>query len=207
MSTRRAPWILSLLVVPALLAGCTSATPSPSVTITHTQTVTTAPTDPTPIAAGPTSVRDGTCPLADQQTLADDIGMRLARTVVLSSAGATVGCSFYALQDSPLATSERLPGPDQPAIQVTTARYASALDAHNAMVLGSRAPNTNAQQARIATGLIGVAYQSAFYPADHGKDWTVAFTKGATMVLVQTVVTDPALTAISAATTIAAGIR
>lgn len=194
---------VSVMVVAVLLAGCTSerAHPGTTRTDTRTATVTTIPTGG-PIAAGPTTTAAGTCTLLPKQAAANDLGMRLAKEQVLTSGGKQIGCEFFAIQDSPLHTSERLPGPDQPVLRITSARYASAVEAHNAMVLLAEA-GTNPQQVRIASGNIGLAFQTDFYPKDNGTDWACAFSIGTTLALVYTVATSTSLNAIEIARAVA----
>jgi hypothetical protein len=117
--------------------------------------------------------------------------MRLARTEVLVGRGRIVGCRFYAVQGSALHSSERLPGPHQPVIAITSTRFRSELAARGALVRLARG-GRNAQRAS-AAGAAGICYQQRFYPPDRGRDWACAFADGATVVLVRTVVTSPAL--------------
>ena len=195
------------LAAVALLASCTSgggSPPSPSVrteTVTHTRSATGEAT--APISTGPTRATTAAkCPLLPTQQAADHVGMRLARVTVLRSGGRVVGCRFYALQDSPLSESEHLPGPKQPVIEITTVRYPSELAAHNAFVrLAER--GSNVQTASIVGQAPGACFQTDFYAQDDGKDWACAFSKGDTMVLVRTVVTSPALSAILVARAVA----
>jgi hypothetical protein len=157
-----------------------------------------------PVSTGPTSAAQASsCPLLDQQSAADKVGMRLERITVLKSGGAVVGCRFYALQNSPLAVSEHLPGPNQPAIQITSARYADKTSAHNAFIALAEKTGTNLQQATIATGNVGLCFQTAFYPKDKGADWACTYSVGVTLVLVKTVVTQPAFNAIQIAKAVA----
>jgi hypothetical protein len=123
--------------------------------------------------------------------------MRLARTEILVNAGRTTGCRFYALQTSPLHSSERLPGPDQPVIEVTSSRFRSANAARAALVRLAR-EGTDVQRAQ-AAGAAGVCFQQAFYPPDRGRDWSCAFAQASAVVLIRTVVTSPALTVIQLA--------
>jgi hypothetical protein len=123
--------------------------------------------------------------------------MRLARSQVLLSGGRPTGCRFYALQHSSLHASERLPGPDQPVVAVTSARYRS-VDAARAALLRLARAGRNPQRAE-AAGAQGACYQTDFYPPDHGRDWACAFARGASVVLVRTVVTSPALNVIDVA--------
>ena len=117
--------------------------------------------------------------------------MRLAKITVLRSGGKLVGCRFYALQNSPLHDSEHLPGPHQPAVQITTTTYASPNAAHNAFVLDARR-GRNPQQAQIGR-TTAVCYQIPFYEHDHGRDWACSFNLGVKKVTIKTVVTSAAL--------------
>jgi hypothetical protein len=192
--------------VAVLAAACTTdgGGPAPSTrtrTVTATSTTSAAPSGP--IGTAPTrSVPARSCPLLDTRQAADHVGMRLARVTVLRSGGRVVGCRFYALQDSPLSQSEHLPGPHQPVIEITTYRYPSELAAHNAFVRLAE-KGTNPQTASIVGQAPGVCFQTDFYAKDAGKDWACAFSKGDTMVLVRTVVTSPALSAILVARAVA----
>jgi hypothetical protein len=96
-----------------------------------------------------------------------------------------VGCRFYALQNSALHDSEHLPGPKQPAVEITTQRYASATAAHNAFVLLAQ-HGTNPQQVDLGR-VVGVCFQNDFYAKDHGADWACAVNSGRTELVVRTV--------------------
>jgi hypothetical protein len=184
--------LVPFVVIALVSGGCTrSAT---QIVIDKT-TVVTSTVDQRPVSAGPTTaVAAARCPLLDRQVAAFRIGMRLDRITVLRSGGAVVGCRMYALQGSPLSASEHLPPANQPAIEIRLTHYRSALAAHNAIVLSARA-GANPQQARIA-GTTGVCYQTRFYAKDRGQDWACAYAVGTTLVVVRTVVVDPAFTAI-----------
>lgn len=200
----RRVWLILAACALTPLAGCTS-TPrqpptTPDVTVTHTQTATrTVAPDPHPIVAGPTSSAAArSCPLMAKQTAADNVGMRLARITVLRSGGTVIGCNFFALQGSPLATSEHLPGPKQPVISIVTSRYGTALAAHNAMVLLARA-GTSGSQVQLHGGTVGVVYRTNFDPHDHGRDWVCAFARGTALTVIKTVVTDTSVNAVALA--------
>ncbi len=191
-----------------LSAACTSSGGDPARTVTSTRTVvgTTTSTPaigPTaPVSTGPTTAaRVAACPLLPEQKAADRVGMRLERITVLRSRGKVVGCRFYALQGSPLHNSEHLPGPDQPAIEIETTRYYSAIAAHNAFVLDARR-GTNPQQTRIGR-TVGVCFQISLYKPDHGRDWACSFSLGTTKVSVRTVVVSPALNVVQVARAVA----
>jgi hypothetical protein len=199
----------AVLAAPAvLLVACTSSgpgDPAPS-TVTHTVTGTvtrTASIGPTaPVSVAPTTASvAASCPLLPTQQAADRVGMRLAKITVLHSDGELVGCRFYALQNSPLHNSEHLPGPNQPAIQITTTRYASPDAAHNAFVLEARR-GRSPQQAQIGD-TTGVCYQIPFYKHDRGQDWACSFNLGAKKVTIKTVVVTPALNVIEVSRVVA----
>jgi hypothetical protein len=207
MRRRRAAVVLAGLVC-SVATGCTSGSADPgTATTTTTRTVTnTRPAAPSgPLATGPTSAAAASsCPFLSKQSAADKVGMRLARITVLTSGGKPIGCRFYALQGSPLSQSEHLPGPKQPAVEILSTRYSSPLAAHNALVRLAQQQGTNLQQASIVGQAPGACFQTAFYPHDRGKDWACAFSKGTIMVVVRTVVTTPALSAILVSRAIAA---
>jgi hypothetical protein len=182
-------------VAAAVSAGCATGT-APERVVTRTQTLTASPATG-PVPAGETTVRATPCPLLKTSVAADAVGMRLARSEVLVNRGRVTGCRFYALQRSPLHTSERLPGPDQPVLAVTSGRYRSA-DAARAELVTLAHAGRNPQRADVE-GAPGACYQDDFSPADGGRDWACAFAVGTTVVLVRTVVTSPALTVVQVA--------
>jgi hypothetical protein len=198
----------ALMASAAALAGCTSSgSPAPT-TSTEFQTITQtrpAPTPKTsgPVSTGPTTAADvSSCPLLDKQSAADTVGMRLERVAVLKADGKLVGCRFYALQGSPLAVSEHLPGPNQPAIEITATRYPDATSVRAAFIALAE-KGRNVQRATISDGNVGLCFQTDFYAMDHGADWACAYGDGPTLVLVKTVVTSPALNAIEIAKAVA----
>jgi hypothetical protein len=199
----------------ALLGACTSSgdaskTPSPSVqtkTIVHTKTPSSGPT--APVSTGPTTAAVASkCPLLAQSAAVHRGGMRLDKITVLRSGGKVVGCRFYGLQHptaecgASCLAGEHLPPATQPAIEITTARYPSMVAAHNAfVVLGEK--GRNVQQDTIVGEGPGLCFQTDFYPKDKGRDWACAFNVGAKLVVVRTVVTSPALSAIQVARAVA----
>lgn len=193
----------ALAVLPAACTpGAGRPTPTATRTVVGTSTSTAAIRGTTPLPTGPTAAaRAAACPLLPEQQAADRVGMRLERITVLHSGGKVVGCRFYALQNSPLHDSEHLPGPNQPAIEIETSRYASPVAAHNAFVLEARR-GRNPQQATIGH-TVGVCFQIPFYRHDRGRDWACAFNLGSTKVSVRTVVVSPALNVIEVARVVA----
>jgi hypothetical protein len=183
--------VLGILSVAGLLAACTAGSgggPSPASSgpaaasgSTGARGIATAPID-----SGPTRAAAArSCPFATEGLVRDTMGMRLGRLTVLRSGGHVVGCRFYALQGSPLHDSEHLPGPNQPVVEITTRRYAAPFAAHDAFVLLAR-KGSNAVQADLGR-TVGVCFQAAFYPNDHGTDWACAASVGRTELVVRTV--------------------
>ncbi len=211
--------VVAVLTALTVLSACTfrsggksSAAPSTAV---QTQIVTTTPSQSPirivpPIKTGPTTAATAsTCPLLDEASATKRGGMRLGKITVLRSGGRVVGCRFYGLQhpnascDASCLQKERLPGPNQPAIEIETYRYPSAKDAHNGFVRMSEQQGTNLQQDKIVGQAVGLCFQTHFYANDNGTDWACAFSKGTTVAVVRTVVTSPALTAILVARAVA----
>jgi hypothetical protein len=194
-------WAVSALTVTLALAACTggssTATPTQTTTITEanapassasstpassgpaTKPPSVTPTGPTGTA--PTTSAAAACPLIPEAQAADLLGQRLARVATQTAGGRTVGCQFFDVQGTALAASEHLSGPNQPALQISSAGYATAVMAHNAMVLTAE-KGANAH----ASGT-GIAYRTTFDPVDGAnRDWAFAFTVGTTLVVVLT---------------------
>ena len=200
---------LLLLAVAAVLSGCTSAASNPAPGSSRPATSGAPTPSPSPtvtaaIATGPTAAaRAADCPFAGTGAVMKIMGMRLSHVTVLRSGGRTVGCRFYAIDTGPLAKTENLPPPDQPAVEITTQRFASATIAHNASVRTAER-GTNVQQ--IAFGAAtGLCFQTAFYGRDHGADYACTINSGSTQLLVRTVDTTGTLDT-SAVTTAALGV-
>jgi hypothetical protein len=188
----------------ALTAATTSAcvkskTSDVYVTDTTTRIVSqsAAPTGPVDTRAV-TASDAASCPLLTSGDAAEIGGMRLARVQVLKRGTSVAGCRFYAIQGSYLAESEHLPGPNQPVIDFTSSRYATELDAHNALAeISTRGSDQN--QYPIAKGVVGVAYRTRFDPQDGNRDWAVGFNKGKTLVVLRTARSDSSYTAVQLA--------
>lgn len=188
MTTR----VLAVLLAAWALAACTSSGPVGTRASQGTSgSTSTGRPDTGPIATGPTRAATApSCPFVGQAFVRDTMGMRLGRIAVLRSGGRTVGCRFYALQNSPLHASEHLPGPKQPVVEIVTARYASAVAAHNAFV---RRAAQGRQPTRTDLGrTVGLCFQTPFYPKDHGTDWACAVSVGRVEVLARSVDTTGA---------------
>jgi hypothetical protein len=170
-----------------MLAACTSSrtvqSPGTTKTVTHTVSASAAAT--APVKTGPTHSADRSrCPILSQPAAAADIGERLARISVQTSGGRVVGCRFFDSQGA-YSHSENLSGPHQPAIEISTYRFANAPAARNAMVLTSRA-GANADTDPISSTIVGIAFQATFDPTD-GKnaDWAYTFAKGTTLIVIK----------------------
>ncbi len=151
-----------------------------------TQSVTPTPTATAPVSTGPTTAVAATsCPYATETFIHNTIGMRLGRVTRLKSGGKVVGCRIYALQTGVLHAREHLPGPDQPAVEITTQQYPNALAAHNAFVRRSQA-GTDPQPVPFGS-VTGVCFQNDFDPQDKGTDYACTVNKATTVVLVRTV--------------------
>jgi hypothetical protein len=156
---------------------------------------------PTPLSAGPTTVTQvESCPFATNAVVRDTMGMRLGKVTLLKSGGKVIGCRFYALQSGPLHTSERLPGPNQPVVEITTQRYSNAFNAYNAFVLRAQT-GTNLQRVTLGAAT-GVCFQNDFYPKDKGADWACTVNKRAKVALVRTVDTTGTFSTAALLTTV-----
>ncbi|MBE7190788.1 hypothetical protein, partial [Jatrophihabitans endophyticus] len=141
----------------------------------------------TPVATGPTrSARAAACPLVAQGFVHRTLGERLGRITVQRAGDRVVGCRFFALQHGPLHRSERLPGPHQPVLEITTTRWPTATDAYNAFVRRSEL-GTNATRAALGGSHAGVCFQNDFYPPDHGQDYACTTSKATVELLVRSV--------------------
>lgn len=182
-----------LSVTGLMLTACSSGAPRSRTADTTVSTqVLSVPTNRSstgPLDTRPTKALDaGSCPILVTQTAADAVGMRLDRVQVLRQGSKTIGCRFYALQGSPLSTSEHLPGPNQPVVEIASAVYATATAAHNALARLAVA-GTDAEQRMVSTAVVGVVFRTRFDPADGAQDWAIGFTKASTLVVIKTAVT------------------
>ena len=196
---------LVLVLTSALVAGCTSGggpTGDRTVITTTTLSASRPPNAPAgPIDDGPTTTADAACPLLDTPSAAEDVGVRMGRVVVLRRGGRPVGCRFYADQDPAFKTSEHLPGPNQPVLQIVSTRYGGGTAGHNAMVRLAEA-GTNAHQDSLGSGVEAISFQVRFDPADGNQDWAYTFRKGVTVVVIKTAQRDTSFDARAVATAI-----
>jgi len=188
--TRRR-WLV-VLALPAVLAGCTSAslrvrdttvvqtvtstvhTPRPQTTPTYTPAPETTVAGLRPGAAPAPGERDATCPYITTQSAAETEGNRIYRTTIITNTH-PVGCRFYFWCCDFHATMDIVPR-----------AFASALEAYNAMVRTGDAGSDAIGVKALVPGVSAVLYQTKFYGPDGATDWACTFAKGATMVTVHT---------------------
>lgn len=209
----RTPVAAAVGAAAVLLAACTGASggePTPSdttITSVVTQTRTVAPTYVPPPArtvpplAGdlkpPQGEKVGACPYiastpADnpQTNIADLDGSHVYRTTVVTTLH-PIGCRFYFW------------GPFYAIVDIVPRTFATAAEAHNAMVLTAEKTGSQAQARTILPGLDGVVFRTKFYGPDGDQDWACAFAKGKVMVVVHTDRKDLAFNAVGIAKAIA----
>lgn len=209
----RAP-ILGVVAAAAsgvLLAGCTAASPPPAAqrTRTSTQVITQAPTFvPAPartVRPQPPGSRlprgevERRCPYIaatpdenPKVNVADIEGDHVYRTTVLTDLR-PVGCRFYFYAP-----------PYEAIADIVPRRLATALDAHNAMVLTATKTGTDATgKPGIAKGVDAVLFRTRFFGPDGRRDWACAFAKGRLLVIVHTQRADTSLSALLLAEAVA----
>jgi hypothetical protein len=189
-------WTL-LLVATALVACAPSGAPSPT-TSTHTRTVTETrsptgdafrPPHPATVAPLPPGTRprrgerDGRCPYiraglnvdaGGGVNLADLEGDRVYRSTVLTRYR-PVGCRFYFYAP-----------PYEAIAEIRPYRFATALEAHNAMVRTAETGRELIAERNFVRGASGVCFRTRFFGPDGRRDWAFVFANGATMVIVFT---------------------
>ena len=198
---------LLAVALTASVAACTKSTPvsAPTSTVVHTQTTTVSPGPSGPISTGPVTEKQvAACPFLGIDNAKSFAGIRLDRITELSQDNAVVGCRFYPLEhpnsdcDATCLANEKLPPGNVAGIELLASKYASPDAAHNGYIRIAEA-GTNVQQDTIAPGNIALCYQTTVWSKDDGHDWACAFAKGSTVVVIRTVVTDPALNVVEIA--------
>jgi hypothetical protein len=196
-----------------LLAACTSSgTDNPTVDTTSTHTATKPPAQITykpkpaktvaPLPPGQAPAKgevEKACPYIASTpeqnpnvNVADIEGDHVYRTTVLTGMK-PVGCHFYFYA-----------GPYEAVADITTQRFGTALDAHNAMVLtGQAGQQVQGKKDGISAGIDAVIYKTKFYGPDGNGDWACAFAKGKIMVIVHTQQTNVSVNALYLAQAIA----
>ncbi len=188
--------------VALLLTACSSgggrADPASTHTIVRTETAPAPSTSFTPAPASsvaalggrtvaPKGERFERCPyiragLDSEPTTGPNVaaieGDRVGRVAVLTQYQ-PAGCRFYFSYSYGNTRHEAVAD-----IQPRT--FATALDAHNALVLTARAGTDPISQPNFAPGVDGIAYRTKFFGPDGARDWAFAFAKGKVLVVVHT---------------------
>jgi hypothetical protein len=200
MTRRMAAAVGVIGVVAAGLAGCGSSTsPSSNGPSTRTIVETAHPTQPSANAFRPapaSTVRplppgrkprkgehEAKCPYIksglDQDSgkgvnLADLEGDRVYRTTRLTDLH-PVGCRFYFYS-----------GPFEAVADIRPRTFATAADAHNAMVLTAKAGQSLIVERAFVPGVDGICFRTKYFGPDGRKDWAFVFAKGKVLVGVYT---------------------
>ena len=204
-----------LVAAVLLVAGCSSSgSPAPSTTtqtVVSTRTATATPPTfkPEPVATVRPLVpgakpRPGEhekhCPYLrtglDQDAgggvnLADLEGDRIYRTTVLTKYH-PVGCRFYFYAP-----------PYEAVADIRPQTFATAKDAHDAMILTARTGRTLITAKNFVPGLVGISFQTRYFGPDKRRDWAFVFAKGKVMVAVYTQRSDTSRNALYIAQAIA----
>jgi hypothetical protein len=195
-----------MVALTVALSGCTSAgsrthtiTSTVDTTVTRTATHTSTPptaftpkpaTTVTPLPPGQAPGRgevERACPyiLSSQEqgpsSMADLEGDRVYRTTVLTGLK-PVGCRFYFWS-----------GPYEAIAEIAPQTFATAQQAHDAMVLTARAGTQATGYPNLLPGIDAISYRTKFFGADCARDWACAFAKGNVLVIVRTQRTDTSL--------------
>jgi hypothetical protein len=185
------------VIIATALAGCTkkptTVVSTTDSTVTSTVTATRTPSSkpftpppattvaPLPPGAAPAKGEvEKRCPYIasspDQDpnvNIADIEGDHVYRTTVLTSYQ-PVGCRFYFYA-----------GPFEAIADIQPFTFASATEAHNAMVLTAQAGSEQLTD-QVAPGVDGILYRTTFFGPDDKRDWACAFAKGKHLVVVHT---------------------
>lgn len=205
-----------LLAVSGVLSACTSSSkgsgPTTDRTVTSTVTTTRTPSvtpytpapattvAPLPPGAAPAKGEvEKPCPYIASTpeqnpdvNIADIEGDHVYRTTVLTN-HKPVGCRFYFYA-----------GPYEAVADIVPRTFATAKDAHNAMVLTAQAGKDAMGEPNLVKGVDGVLYRTKFFGDDGDRDWACVFAKGKVMVIVHTQRKDTSRNALYIAQAIAA---
>jgi hypothetical protein len=206
---------ITAFAVALALGGCTAtATPAPPER-THT-TVRTLTAPPTYVPRPPRTVAPqppGSTPARGEvarrcpyiastpeqnpkRNVADIEGDHVYRTTVLTRLE-PVGCRFYFYAP-----------PYEAIADIAPRRFATARDAHNAMVLTATRRGSDAMgRPDIVEGVDAVLFRTRFFGPDGARDWACAFAEGTLMVVVHTQRADTSLNALLLARAVAPRMR
>jgi hypothetical protein len=142
---------------------------------------------PTPTLSSPGAGKEvaGNCPYISSKAFADGEGSRVGRVTLLQTK--PVGCRFYFLNDASTVVGE-----------IDVARFATATQAYNAMVVSAKGHPEVQSDPSIGAG--SVAYLT---PLQGTRTWQCVFAKGTSVVTVRTRQPYPALNAFTLARAIA----
>ena len=208
---RRTSALLAAAALVATLAGCTRHQPPTTVTthdVTQTRvvTMTAAPHTYTPppartVAPLPPGTRtppgevEKACPYIkpglnidgynQPDSVAELEGDRIYRMTVLTQLK-PVGCRFYFYAP-----------PYEAVADIQPRTFATATEAHNAMVLTATMTGTDAiGKPDFVPGVDAILYRTKFFGEDGAADWACAFAKGNVLVVVHTQQNDVSLNAL-----------
>lgn len=133
----------------------------------------------------PSSQKDGPLSMAALE------GDRIYRTTVITTMN-PLGCRFYFWT-----------GPWEATADITTQTFASAQQAHDAIVLTAATGTDEQGKPAIVPGVDAVLYRTKFYRPDGATDWACVFAKGKIMVTIRTQRKDTSLNALLIAKAIA----
>ena len=215
MSPARRPRaaVATLVAAGLVLGGCTSsgtpAGPTATRTIVQTETASAPAAAFTPAPAG--SVRplppggglragelDRSCPYiragldsepTDGPNVADLEGDRVGQVTVLTGYRPN-GCRFYFAYSYGTTRHEAV-------ADILPRTFATATEAHNALVLTARAGTEPISEPGFVAGVDGIAYRTRFFGPDGARDWAFAFAKGKVLVVVHTQQTNTSRNAVN----------
>jgi hypothetical protein len=75
-------------------------------------------------------------------------------------------------------------------LEISLARYATPVQARNAMITIASRATEHAGEPDLAPGVDGIRFRTRFYPLDGDRDWACSFAKGILLVTVTTDQTD-----------------
>jgi hypothetical protein len=113
--------------------------------------------------------------------VADDEGDRVYRTTVITTMH-PIGCRFYFWAAPYEATAD-----------IVTKKYATAADAHNAMVATGNAGHSAEAVKNLVPGVDAVLFQTRFFGPNGASDWACAFATDSLLVIVHTQQTNDSL--------------
>jgi hypothetical protein len=81
-------------------------------------------------------------------------------------------------------------GAVRPTLEISVARYATPVQARNAMITIASQSTEQVGQPDLAPGVDGIRFRTRLYPFDGDRDWACSFAKGVLLVTVATDQTD-----------------